>query len=146
MLFEEHITVETTHTIDNKKEQVIQIAHGIVTWVSVLFPSGCHGMVHCTIFHHEHQIAPSTEGMSIIGDRIPIEWTEYYESYQPPYEFKIKAWGVDCLYDHVITVRVAILPRKAIIAITVVDAIKSLFGMLSPTRIPIPTWLGGQKE
>lgn len=136
MQFEGHILVEeTTHVATNKKEQTIGIARGIITWISVLFPSGCHNLVHCTIHHHEHQIAPSTEGMSIIGDRIPIEWTEYYESYQPPFELKVKAWGVDCNYDHVVTVRVAVLPRRAVLALAVVDAIKGIFGVLSPRRI-----------
>lgn len=135
MLFEGHITVETTHTASNKKEQSIKIAHGIITFISVLFPAGCHGLVHCTISHHEHQIAPSTEDMSIIGDRQPIEWTEYYESYQPPYELKVKAWGVGCTYDHIVTVRVAVLPRKAVLALAIVDAIKSIFSLLSPKRI-----------
>lgn len=135
MLFEEHITVEITHTATNKKEQTIKIAHGIINWVSVLFPAGCHGMVHCAIYHHEHPTFPSTEGMSIIGDRIPIEWGEYYESYQPPYELKVKLWGVNCTYDHVVAVRIAILPRKAVIALAVVDTIKAIFGMLSPSRI-----------
>ena len=135
MLFEGHITVETTHTATNKKEQIIPIAHGIISFVSVLFPAGCHGLVHCTVYYHEHQIAPSTEGMSMIGDRIPVEWSEYYECYQPPYELKVRAWGVSCSYDHTITVRVAVLPRKAILALAVVDAIKSVFNALSPKRL-----------
>lgn len=135
MLFEEHITVETTHTATAKKEQLIKIAHGIITWVSILFPSGCHGLVHVTISHHEHQVFPSTEGMSIIGDHFPIEWAEYYESYQPPYELKVRAWGVGCSYPHVIAIRIAVLPRKAVLALSIVDAIKSIFGMLSPRRL-----------
>jgi len=135
MLFTADVTVETTHTVTNKKVQTLKIAHGILTWVSTLFPPGCHGMVHCTIRHHEHQIAPSTEGMTIIGDGTPIEWAEYYESYQPPYELKIEAWGVACTYPHIITVRVAILPRKAILALAIVDAIKGAFGFLTPKRI-----------
>ena len=40
MKFEEHITCTTDHTITNKKEQVIKIAHGIITQVFVLFPPG----------------------------------------------------------------------------------------------------------
>jgi len=135
MLFTADVIVETTHTITNKQVQTLKIAHGIITFASVLFPTGCHGMVHCVILHHEHQIVPSTEGMTMIGDGIPIEWSEYYESYQPPYELKIKAWGVGCSYNHTITVRVAILPRKAIIAFQIADAIKNMFGMLSPRRI-----------
>ena len=135
MLFEEHITVETTDVAGDEKTHIIKIAHGIITWISVLFPAGCHGLVHCALYHHEHQIAPSTEGYSIIGDDNPIEWTEYYESYQPPYELKVKLWGVDCSYPHVITVRVAVLPRKAIIALAVIDAFKNVLGIFSPKRI-----------
>lgn len=135
MLFTADITVETTHTASAPKEQIIKIAHGIITEISILFPSGCHGMVHAILLHHEHQIAPSTEGMSIIGDRYPIDWQEYYESYQPPYELKFKGWGVDCTYDHVVTVRIAILPRKAVLPLAIVDAIKGVFGALSPKRL-----------
>ncbi|GAI33113.1 unnamed protein product, partial [marine sediment metagenome] len=58
-----------------------------------------------------------------------------YESYQPPYELKFVGWSQETIYKHVITVGVVILPRKAIIALALVDAIKSLFGMLSPKRI-----------
>ncbi|GAI48876.1 unnamed protein product, partial [marine sediment metagenome] len=133
--FEEHILVETEHIATNKKEQILHIAHGIITWVSVFFPPGCHNMVHCVVLHHEHQIFPSTEGMTLAGNATPIEWTEYYESYQPPYELKVKLWGVGCAYKHTITVRVAILPRKAIIAIAIVDAIKGMFGLLRPKRL-----------
>ena len=135
MLFEKDILVETSHIITNKKVDTLQIAHGIITWISVLYPTGCHGMVHCIIRHHEHQIAPSTEGMNIIGDGIPVEWNEYYESYQPPYELKVELWGVSCTYNHTVTIRVAILPRKAILALAIVDALRAAFGMLSPKRI-----------
>lgn len=134
MEFEEHILVETTHTASNPKEQIVKIAHGIITFLYVLHPPGCHGLVHCVILHHEHQIAPSTEGMTMTGDTFPHEWGEYYESYQPPYELKVKAWGVGCSYNHTITVFIIILPRKAIIALAIVDAIKNMFGLLSPIK------------
>lgn len=135
MLFEAHINVETTHTATNKKEQILRIEHGIISWVSVLFPKGCHNMVHCAIYHHETAIFPSVEGMSIAGDGVPIEWSDYYESYQKPYELKIKAWGVGCSYDHLVTVRVAVLPRKAILANQVVDAIKNVLTSWLPKRV-----------
>lgn len=135
MLFSAEVTVLTTNTVDNPEEVILKIAHGILTSVEIQYPPGCHRQVHCIILHHEHQIAPSTENMSLAGDTTPIKWGEYYECYQPPYELKIKAWAVSCDYNHVIDVRVAILPRKAIIALAVVDAIKSVLGMLSPRRI-----------
>lgn len=135
MLFKANITIPAGQTEASPKVQLLKIAHGIITWVSVLFPPGCHNLVHCVILHHEHQIAPSTENMSLSGDSFPIEWNEYYESYQPPYELKIKGWAPDATHNHTATIRVAVLPRKAILALAIVDAIKGLFGTLSPKRI-----------
>lgn len=114
MLFTKDIEVTANKLESAPEEAIIKIAHGIITWVSVLHPPGCHGMVHCIILHHEHQIAPSTEGMTMVGDGIPIEWNEYYESYQPPYELKAKLWSPGTSYSHTITVRVAVLPRGVV--------------------------------
>lgn len=135
MLFTANVVVPKSTTEGAPVEQILKIAHGIVSWVSVLFPPGCAALAHCVLLHHEHQIAPSTEDMDLAGDTFPIEWDEYYESYQPPYELKIKAWNDDDTYPHTITIRVAILPRKAIVALAIVDAIKGLFSWLSPKRI-----------
>lgn len=135
MIFTKDITVLAGTTEKVPKEEIIKIAHGIITWFSVNFPNGCCGEVNCVILFHEHQIAPSTKGMTMIGDGFPIAWEEYYEVYQPPYELKVKLWSPDATYDHTITIDVAILPRKAIIALAVADAIKNIFGLLSPKRI-----------
>ncbi|GAI49680.1 unnamed protein product, partial [marine sediment metagenome] len=50
-------------------------------------------------------------------------------------ELKLKGWNEDDTYPHTFDVMVAILPRKAILALAIVDAIKSLFAILSPRRI-----------
>lgn len=135
MLFTKDITVLTTHTESDPLVETLNIAKGILSFVSVLFPTGCHGMVHCQLYYHEHQIAPSTQGMTMIGDSTPVEWTEYYECYQPPFQIKIKAWGVSCSYPHTLTIRVAILPRTAVLATAIVDAMKNLLSSFMPKRI-----------
>ena len=135
MLFTSDITVEANKSKEAPKEETIKIAHGIITWLSVLFPAGCCGMVHCVILHHEHQIAPSTEGMTIVGDAMAVAWQEYYEVYQPPYELKVKLWSPGTTNNHAIKISIAVLPRKAIIALAVADAIKNILGLLSPKRI-----------
>lgn len=71
------------------------------------------------------------------GNTFPIEWSEYYESYQSPYELKIKCWSPATKHDHTVTVRIAILPRKAVVATSVTDAIGNMFGLLLPKRIHI---------
>jgi len=135
MLFQGSITILTTDTKASPATEIMKIAHGIITKIMVRPRPGHAALAHCVILHHEHQIAPSTEDMDFHGDTFPIDWEEYYESYQPPYELKIKGWNDDDTYPHTFDVFVAVLPRKAILALAIVDVFKSLFGMLSPRRI-----------
>jgi len=135
MLFEAQITIPKNTTSTNPTTEICKIAHGIITKIMVRPRPGHAGLAHLVILHHEHQIAPSTEGMSLHGDSWPIDWEEYYESYQPPYELKLKGWNEDDTYPHAFDVFIAILPRKAILALAVIDAIKSVFAMLSPKRL-----------
>lgn len=142
MLFETSITIPKSTAATNPTIEMLGIAHGIITKIMVRPRPGHHALAHCVILHHEHQIAPSTENMDLHGDAPPIDWEEYYESYQPPYELKIKGWNDDDTYEHTFDIYVAILPRKAVLALAIVDAIKNFFGMLSPKRI----FTGGSKE
>ena len=135
MLFTKSFTVLTGHTIDSPLVDWMPIAHGIITRVSVFFPRGCHGLVYCKLKHHEHTIFPSTEGMYLMSDGYPVEWDEYYESYQPPYELKFVGWSYGTTYAHVVTVRIAVLPRKAVLALAIGDTIRGMFGAISPKRI-----------
>lgn len=135
MIFTKEVVVTTAKTKADPEVATLKIAHGIITWVSVLFPTGCNQTVHGIILHHGHQIFPSTEGMTLTGDTFPIQWDEYYESYQPPYELKIKLWSVGASYDHKVTIRVAVLPRRALVAGSIAEAIKSAFQSIIPKRL-----------
>uniref|UniRef100_A0A6M3IDQ3 Uncharacterized protein n=1 Tax=viral metagenome TaxID=1070528 RepID=A0A6M3IDQ3_9ZZZZ len=135
MLFQASITIPKNTAFGSPTIATLKIAHGIITKIMVRPRPGHAGLAHLIILHHEHQIAPSTENMDLHGDAPPIDWEEYYESYQPPYELKLKGWNDDDTYPHTFDVYVAILPRKAVLALAIVDAIKSIFGLLSPKRI-----------
>jgi len=135
MLFQASITIPKNTTQASPTTETLKIAHGIITKFMVRPRPGHAGLAHLVILHHEHQIAPSTENMDLHGDALPIDWEEYYESYQPPYELKIKGWNDDDTYPHTFDIFVAVLPRKAILPLAIVDAIKGLFGVLSPKRI-----------
>ena len=146
MLFEQSITIPKNTTETNPTIAMLPIAQGIITKIMVRPRPGHAALAHLVILHHEHQIAPSSGTMDFHGDTFPIDWEEYYESYQPAYELKLKGWNDDDTYPHTFDVFVAVLPRRAILALAVADAIKSAFGLLSPKRITIPSWLGGKKE
>lgn len=135
MLFSASITIPKNTTEASPEILILKIAHGIITKFMVRPRPGHAALAHLVILHHEHQIAPSTENMDFSGDTFPIDWEEYYESYQPPYELKLKGWNTDDTYPHTFDVFVAVLPRRAVLALAVVDAIKGAFGFLSPKRI-----------
>ncbi len=135
MLFTTDITIPASTPDTAPTVAILKIAHGIITEIMVRPRPGHSSLAHCVILHHEHQIAPSTENMDLHGDTFPIDWDEYYESYQPPYELKIKGWNDDDTFPHTFTIAVVVLPRKAVLAMAIVDAIKGAFGMLSPRRI-----------
>lgn len=150
MLFVQEIVVPKNTTRDAPVITELFMASGIITWYSIVFPPGCKGLVHCAIYHQAHQIVPSKVSSTRVnpgvlpavyqvrdlsGDRFPIEWTDYYELYGVPYMLEARCWSEDDTYPHTITIRIAVLPRKAIIALAVVDAIKSVFGVLSPSKL-----------
>lgn len=146
MLFKASITIPPNTPQASPVVTTMTIAHGIITKMMVRPRPGHASLAHLIILHHEHQIAPSVENMDFDGDTFPIDWEEYYESYTPPYELKLKGWNDDDTYPHTFNFFVAILPRKAILALAVVDAIKGAFSALTPKRISIPSWLGGKKK
>ncbi|KKN22378.1 hypothetical protein LCGC14_0915700 [marine sediment metagenome] len=135
MLFEASITIPKNTAATAPTTVILKIAHGIITKMMVRPRPGHAGLAHLVIRYHEHQIAPSTEGMDFSGDTFPIDWEEYYESYQPEYELKLQGWNDDDTYPHTFDIFVAILPRKAVLALAIVDAIKNVFSLLSPKRI-----------
>jgi len=135
MLFQATITIPTTATKASPTVATMKIARGIITKFMVRPRPGHAATAHLVILYHEHQIAPSTETMTLKGDADPIDWEDYYESYQPPYELKLKGWADGSTFDHTFDVFVAVLPRRAILALAVVDSFKELFGLISPRRI-----------
>ena len=135
MLFEASITIPANTTKADPTVVIMKVALGIITKMMVRPRPGHAALAHMVILHHEHQIAPSTEGMSFSGDTFPIDWEEYYESYQPPYELKLIGWNDSDYFSHTFTVFVVILPRRAILALAVTDVIKGILGLLSPRRI-----------
>jgi len=139
MLFQGAITIPCNTTSADPTIVILKIANGIITKFMVRPRAGHAGLAHLIILYHETQIAPSTENMDFHGDKDPLDWEDFYESYQPPYELKLIGWNEDDTYSHTFDVYVAILPRKAILSLAVTDAIRkaflSLVGLFNPRRI-----------
>lgn len=137
MLFQAKFTIPKNTTEQDPKTQDLKIAHGIITEFKVRPRPGHAGLAHVVILYHEHQIVPSTQGMSLYGDSWPIDWGDYYECYQPPYVLKLKGWNDDDTFSHTFDIFVAILPRKAIVATSIVDALKNMWNMFFPKLVKV---------
>ena len=135
MLYSTTITVAPNTTYANAVEERIYLMHGVITKVIFRPRPGHASLLHCKVFHRRHQIFPSSGDDDLHGDTFPVEWEEWYEVPEKPFYLEIVSWNDDDTYSHTFDVYVAILPRKAIVALAIVDAIKSLFSTLSPKRI-----------
>lgn len=139
MLYNWIITVAKNTPRTAPVEEKLSLSIGIVTWYSVVFPPGCAGLVHCKIYHRETQIVPSKGDQDLSGDTFPIEWTDYYELYERPADFLARCWNEDDTYPHNVTIRIAVVPRRAIVPLAVADALNKL----SPVGLVKRIFTGG---
>lgn len=135
MLFQADITIPKNTTQANPTIVTLKVAKGIITKFMVRPRPGHSALAHCIIKYHEHQVAPSTENMDFHGDTFPIDWEEHLEVLTRPHELKIEGWNDDDTYPHTFTIFVVVLPRSAVLALAIVEAISGLFRLLSPRRI-----------
>ena len=87
----------------------LKVTNGIVTKLDVVFPQGCHGLLHVAILHALHQIWPLNPEGSFASDGEAISFEEYLSMDVDPYELTVKTWNLDDTYDHHCIVRVGIL-------------------------------------
>jgi len=135
MLFQASIAIPKNTLETNPTIVMLGIARGVITKFMVRPRPGHSALAHLVILHHEHQIAPSTKNMDFHGDTFPIDWEDYYEVYQPPYELKLKGWNSSTKYSHTFDVFVAILPRKAVSTYAIADTVKDFFSINTVKRI-----------
>lgn len=150
MLFQGSLTIPPNTTKEEAVTTTFPIRRGIVSKFMVRPRTGHAALAHLIILHHEHQIAPSIENTDLHGDTFPVDWEDYYELYQPPYELKLIGWNDDDTYEHTFDVFVAVLPRKAVIVTAIadifanfLDRVASLFGVFFPRKIPVEDEEGG---
>lgn len=97
------IAANTAET--DRDVQELQVSPGILTGLSVYFPSGCHSLARCRISIGESAIAPRSPGGYITGNNstLPIEGIYELISDKRPV-LKIELWNLDVMHDHTVHV------------------------------------------
>ncbi len=135
MLFQASITLPKSTLKTAPIRAALPIANGVITKFMVRPRPGHNALAHCIILLHEHQIAPSVRDMDFRGDTFPIDWEDYLEVSQPPYELIIEGWNDDDTYPHTFDVYVAVISKSFTLGQIVSDALRNIFSLLSPRRI-----------
>jgi hypothetical protein len=130
MFYAWDIVVLAGTTEDNPKVQTLKLSKGVITRCDIKFPAGCHGHVKVRLHFHEFQLVPLSRGEWVTGNDETCETEAYYEMMGTPYELKFIGACSCCEYDHVITVRVQVLPKAIASWIQVIEALNKLLRRL----------------
>lgn len=115
--------------------KILQLDHGrIVRWW-IGFPDGCADLVHCTIYHFEHQIIPKSEEESVFWNNYIFEIPDSYKLEEEPYEIEVRAWNEDDRHAHTVVVGVALEPMEEV---TLADLYRAFRAFLETMVGPPP--------
>ena len=133
------LQVLTTHTKANLATLEFKIDKGLITWVGVFFPAGCHALVYARVFFQAHQILP----------RDPDQWCHgndgwwggdlYFPITAEPLKVKVEGWSNSCTYNHVITIGLEVTPWRYIPAWDKLVSLWKAFMNFIGAPIPEPT-------
>jgi len=110
MVFRYSILTPANTAATAKKKTILKIAHGIITQIDIQFPSGPQGLLHLHINNSLHQIFPFNTGEDFASDSVLITFREHIPHLVEPFELQAYTWNLDDTYEHIIIIRVGILP------------------------------------
>ncbi len=119
------LLVEAGSVEDDPSTLVVQLAHGTITEIFILFPPGPAGLVYFQIWHQARQICPLTPGTAFQGDDTQINYTERYKITGVPYWVELRGWAPDAELDHTIQASFTVLPLARV-------------GVIEGAFIPLP--------
>lgn len=92
----------------------MKMALGEIIQVSILFPSGCIGLVHVQIFRGGHQLYPANVGDDFSTNNEVINFVESYKIKTQPAELIALTWNTDTVYSHITRLRFNLMPFKVV--------------------------------
>lgn len=115
MLYAWDIKLTKDYTKATAEKTVLKMEKGTITRCEVVFPTGCCGLVFVHINNDLHQVYPKNPDYQLTGNGGVIVSTDEYPIKEPPLELQFYGWNTDEIYDHMITVRIQLVPAKEIL-------------------------------
>jgi len=130
MFFAWDILIEKGTTEDEPVTQILKLSSGIIVKVDIKFPDGCHGQVKVRLLRNEQQLIPLNRDDWVTGDAETVTTPEYYELMETPTQLKFLGICPSAVYDHMVTVRITILPKPVASLMPVMDLLARLMQRL----------------
>jgi len=121
------ITITANTLRASPKEQILKLEKGVITHIDVKFARGCHGNVGIRLFHHESVMLPFERDEWLTGDDEAVSADLYFPLDHRPYTLKFKGHSEGCTYDHVVSVRITVLPKSVASFMPVIELITKMF-------------------
>ena len=113
MVYAVTITTDKETSESGATVTTLRVTSGLLWLLEVDFPPGCCGLAHFQMFDGSYQVFPATPGESFHGDNITLHLEDLYFKQAAPYEFQIRTWNTDIIWDHTLQVRVGIASTRA---------------------------------
>jgi hypothetical protein len=140
--FSKSIIVPKNTPSDTPLQETIAVQTGIVHRVHVSIPSGHAGLTGVHVLQGLHQVAPTTGSEWFSGDDVELDYPEFVEIKESPFELTIEAYNRDDTYDHTFVVAIGVLPEWVLLPQTI---LKDLLQSISDILASIGTYLGMTK-
>lgn len=113
MLYQLELTIPSQTLQSNPLEGHLILPKGVINQVEVAFPPGCAALAYVEIYVKEHKIWPSDPDSAFHWDNYTLRWNEDFAMEEIPFELVVRGWNRDELYEHTVTVRVAMLSKTS---------------------------------
>ena len=90
----------------------MEIREGVVTNFMVLIPPGHLALARCRVLYGLDQILPAKVGTWLRGNAESLNFPEFFDPPEQPYELRFQGWNEDSTFDHTFYFRVVVMPRK----------------------------------
>lgn len=110
-LFYIPVTIPKNTPASTPQIETIEIQSGIVHRIHISIPSGHAGLTGVRVLRGLHQVAPTTGSEWFQGDDMELDYQEYIEVAEAPFELTIESYNADDTYAHTFRVGIGVLPE-----------------------------------
>jgi len=133
------ITIPAGRTQADPVKQELKLCYGILRRVEVAFPAGCKGYVSLIINWREHQLYPTNPDEAFNAEEYTVPIDDYFPITVPPFSLFAVGWAPSAIYNHIITVRIGILPIEvAGVDIDTAKYLQTIVGLIGGAVVVAP--------